>query len=634
MLCAHAAVMSLHNKEDEEDTKEVETRDTDSLLKFTDSKGELVRVHAQAGKCYKIVRYALSIGSFVLLLTFLAAAIILVALSPPCNSTLKPKDGLVWWKTTVIYQCYPRSFKDSNRDGNGDLKGILEKLEYLEDLGINAVWLNPIFKSPKKDNGYDISDYEAIDRLYGTEDDLKALINEMHSKGMHLILDFVPNHTSENHTWFIESRSSLTNSKRDWYIWANASSDGGPPNNWLSIFGGSAWTYDAKTKQYYLHQFSDFQPDLNYHNPEVRKAMEDVIRYWFDFGVDGFRIDAVIFLLEDPQLRNESINPNFNITSSNCSIDPNNTICYNSLIHNLTKDWSGIHDIIKGWRKIADSYTDKFLVGETYDPIETVVKYYGNHSDEFHFPFNFLLLSNTEWKGDVVSDLVSSWMEAMPDGAWPNWVLGNHDNSRIANKVGNYLARAINVLLLTLPGTPTTYYGEEIFMTDVYVPPAKRNDIYQNRDKERTPMQWKNVTNAGFTESDVDPWLPIAVNYSTFNVDVESSNSSSMLSLYKRVVKLITSEEAFRFAEYNKIMSNEDIFAFHRFHNGSKDEFVVVVNFSQSSTVANLTSITGSFNNASIELSSANSNQDGNRVDLSNITMAGGEAVVIHGYDE
>ena len=265
---------------------------------------------------FVIIRYILGVGSFVLLFVFLAAAITLVALSPSCSNI--PNDGLVWWKTTVIYQCYPRSFKDSDGDGSGDLIGVLNKVDYLNDVGINAVWLNPIFKSPQKDNGYDVSNYTDIDPLYGTLGNLSALLKELHSKGMHLVLDLVPNHTSEEHPWFVESRKSLDNPKRDWYVWANASEDGGPPNNWFSLFGGSAWTLDNTTNQYYLHQFSEFQPDLNYHNPEVQSAMEDVIKFWFDFGVDGFRIDAVIFLLEDPELHDEPPNPDFNQTAINC----------------------------------------------------------------------------------------------------------------------------------------------------------------------------------------------------------------------------------------------------------------------------------------------------------------------------
>lgn len=610
-----------------------ETDDEMATVNFVrDQDSDRVISYSQPqSKWFKIVRYALTILAFVLLVVFVATAITLIAFSPPCKDN---HDGLEWWKTTIIYQCYPRSFKDSNGDGNGDLAGIISKVDYLHGLGVDTVWLNPIFKSPQKDNGYDISDYMDIDPLYGTMADLKSLLSELHLKGMHLILDLVPNHTSEDHEWFIESRSSLDSLKRDWYVWANASSNGGPPNNWLSLFGGPAWSFDNRTNQYYLHQFSKFQPDLNYHNAEVKHAMEVIIKFWFDLGVDGFRIDAVIFLLEDPELRDEPINPDYDMDKFNCTKTNNrNRDCYNSLVHNCTKDYDGIHYIIKSWRNLTNTFTDspRFLVGETYDPVDVVMNYYGTDDDEFNFPFNFLLLNNTNWTGDNVSELVSTWMDALPEGAWPNWVLGNHDNPRIANKAGNHLAKALNVLLLTLPGTPTTYYGEEIFMTDVYVPPDKRQDIYQDRDKERTPMQWQNSTNAGFTNKNADPWLPVATNYSTYNVDVESSTNTSMLALYKRLVKLVTTEEAFRFADYNKVFSNRDLFAFHRFHNGTKKEYVVVVNFSQSNTTANLTSIKDTFPDAFIELSSAGTGRDGSDVNLGKIPLEAGEAVVIYG---
>ena len=585
------------------------------------------RAEAQ-GKVYKTIRYTLVALTFLLLAGLLIGAIILIALSPSC----KYQDDLEWWKTTVIYQCYPRSFKDSSGDGNGDLQGVISKVDYIHDLGVDTVWLNPIFKSPQKDNGYDISDYRDVDSLYGTIDDLKQLLSLLHKNGMHLLLDFVPNHTSDEHEWFKDSRSSKNSSKRDWYVWADPGEGGGPPNNWLSLFGGSAWGFDDETGQYFLHQFSEFQPDLNYHNPEVVQAMEDVIKYWLDMGVDGFRIDAVIFLLEDSQLRSEPIDPTFNDTY-NCTADHNaNRACYNSLVHTYTKDITGIHDIIRGWRNITNSYSDtaRFLVGETYDPVDVVMKYYGTNNDEFNFPFNFLLLSNTEWTGTSISQKVAQWMDALPAGAWPNWVLGNHDNPRIANNAGNYLARALNVLLLTLPGTPTTYYGEEIFMTDVYVPPDRRNDIYQDRDKERTPMQWDTSANAGFTNATTS-WLPVADNYTTYNVAVESSDPSSMLSLYKRLVKLITAEGAFRNADYEQVMNSTELFAYRRFHNDTKNEYLVVVNFSEASSTASLNSIKDQFLNPVVELSSAGTDRDGKSIDLGNVPLASGEALVIKG---
>lgn len=572
-------------------------------------------------KTYKYLRRVLGVGAFVMLLAFLATAITLIAVSPPCSE--KTVEELPWWKTTIIYQCYPRSFQDSDGDGNGDLNGIRSRINYFVDIGIETVWLNPIFTSPQRDNGYDISNFTDIDPLYGTLEDFAALLSELHNNGMHLLLDLVPNHTSDQHPWFQESRSSKNNPKRDWYIWADGKENGEPPNNWISVFSGSAWTYDNNTGQYYLHQFSEFQPDLNYYNPEVISAMEDVVKFWLNMGVDGFRIDAVKHLLEDPQLEDEPRNLDFNTTDPTCS-------CYSSLIHNLTTDYDGIHNITRGWRKILDSYSndshERFMVGEVYDPVETVMLYYGENNDEFHFPFNFFLLENSNWTGTAVSETVAHWLKNMPNGTWPNWVLGNHDNSRIASKAGIYLARALNVLLLTLPGTPTTYYGEEIQMTDVDIPHNKTHDLnHLDRDKERTPMQWNLSLNAGFT-SNSTPWLPVPDSYILYNVDVEMESNSTMLALYRMLVELRNNNTAFKYTDYESVQNSTAIYAYRRFHNSSSDQFLVVVNFSQQPTTAKFDAI---FSEPQIVLSS-NLNRTGT-VNLGSVDLLQGEALVIKG---
>lgn len=573
-------------------------------------------------KTYKYLRRVLGVGAFVMLLAFLATAITLIAVSPPCSE--KTVEELAWWKTTIIYQCYPRSFQDSDGDGNGDLNGIRSRINYFVDIGIETVWLNPIFTSPQRDNGYDISNFTDIDPLYGTLEDFVALLTDLHNNGIHLLLDLVPNHTSDQHPWFQESRSSKNNPKRDWYIWADGKENGEPPNNWISVFSGSAWTYDNSTGQYYLHQFSEFQPDLNYYNPEVISAMEDVVKFWLNMGVDGFRIDAVSHLLEDPQLQDEPRNPDFNTTDPTCS-------CYGSLIHNLTRDYDGIHNITRGWRKILDSYSndshERFMVGEVYDPVETVMLYYGENNDEFHFPFNFFLLENTNWTGTAVSETVAHWLENMPNGTWPNWVLGNHDNSRIASKAGIYLARALNVLLLTLPGTPTTYYGEEIQMTDVDIPHNKTHDLnHLDRDKERTPMQWNVSLNAGFT-SNSTPWLPVPNSYILYNVDFEMESNSTMLALYRMLVELRNNNTAFKYTDYESVQNSTAIYAYRRFHSSSNDQFLVVVNFSQQPTTAKFDAI---FSEPQIVLSS-NLNRTGT-VDLGSVDLLQGEALVIKGF--
>ena len=578
-----------------------------------------------ARKSYKIARIVLGIGTFLMLFGFLAIAITLVALSPPCSN----KPDLVWWKTTVIYQCYPLSFQDTSGNGIGDLNGIKQRAQYFKDIGVNTVWLNPIFKSPQKDNGYDISNFTDIDPLFGTLEDLRSLLDDLHNKGVHLLMDFVPNHTSDEHPWFVESRKSKDNPKRNWYVWADGNQFGGPPSNWIGVFGGSAWTLDNVTGQYYLHQFSTFQPDLNYSNPEVRAAMVDVLKFWLDFGVDGFRMDAVIFLLENPQFTNETLNPDFN--GPNCTTNISSPACYSYLNHSQTANYPGIHSIFREWRQAIDSYDERFMVGEAYASLETVLGYYGNNGSEFDFPFNFFLLGNTNWTGIEVSRIVSSWLDNMPEGAWPNWVLGNHDNPRIASKVGLYLARAMNTLLLTLPGTPTTYYGEELLMTDVYIPPNKTHDTFQGRDPERTPMQWNTSINAGF--STVDPWLPVADNYTTYNVETETKVKPSMLNLYKQLVQLRSENNAFLFTNYSLVLNTTDVYAYHRYHESSTDEFIVVVNFARNATTVSLENIPESFQNPQFELST-NLNKGGSTANLTAVDLDGGEAVVIRGTSQ
>ena len=561
------------------------------------------------------------IACLLIIATF--AATIGILFSPRAEEPIELK----WWQTTVIYQCYPLSFQDTDGNGMGDLRGIKQRANHFSDIGVDTVWLNPIFKSPQKDNGYDISDYKEIDSLFGTMYDFQSLLEQLHSTGIHLLMDFVPNHTSDEHPWFVESRSSKTNSKRHWYVWADPNEFGGPPSNWISVFGGSAWTFDEKTGQYYLHQFSGFQPDLNYSNPEVRAAMVDVLKYWLDLGVDGFRMDAVIFLLEDPNFTNETQDQTYNGPS--CATNISDPQCYGSLNHTKTTNYPGIQEIFREWRQIIDSYDDRFMVGEAYAPLKTVMEYYGSASNpEFDFPFNFFLLGNKNWTGVDVSGIVSDWLDNMPEGAWPNWVLGNHDNPRIASKVGLYLARALNVLLLTLPGTPTTYYGEEIFMTDVYIPPNKTHDKYEGRDKERTPMQWNSNTNAGFTTG--DPWLPVASNYTTYNVEVESANESSMLNLYKDLVRLRSSNLALKNIGYSLVLNTTDVYAYHRYHQSSSDEFIIVINFSTNSTTINLSAVSNTFRAPKYELSTIHADR-GKTVDLSSIKLDGGEAVIIRG---
>ncbi len=494
---------------------------------------------------------------------------------------------VLWWQSGIIYQIYPRSFKDGNGDGIGDLPGIIEKLDYLEGLGIAAIWLSPIFPSPMKDFGYDVSDYTGIHPMFGTMADFDRLLAEAHQRGLKVLLDLVPNHTSDEHPWFLESRSSRDNPKRDWYVWRDPAADGGPPNNWLSVFGGSAWEYDAQTGQYYLHSFVKEQPDLNYRNPEVLQAILDVMQFWLKKGVDGFRVDVITRLAKDREFRDEPLDPNWD------QVDP-----YNSLIHIYTKNMLETHPIIIEMRKVIDQYPDHMMVGETYMPNQELVAYYGQNLDECHLPFNFQLIT-TPWNAEDVRRAVDAYEAALPEGAWPNWVLGNHDRPRVASRVGAAQARVANMLLLTLRGTPTSYYGEEIGMHNVQIPPEFIQDppaINQpeiadivGRDPERTPMQWDGSANAGFTHPGVAPWLPLAEDYPQRNVALEAQDPRSMLNLYRRLATLHQAEPALHRGGYRSIEVGEpDLYVYERFEKGAH-RYLVVLNFGTGEHTLDLT---------------------------------------------
>jgi alpha-glucosidase len=442
--------------------------------------------------------------------------------------------GHSWWQTGVIYQIYPRSFFDSNNDGVGDLAGITGKLDYLRWLGVDALWLSPIYPSPMADFGYDISNYTNVHPLFGTLQDFDTLLQQAHQRDLKVILDYAPNHTSDEHPWFQEARSSRTNGKRDWYIWRDPAAGGGPPNNWTSLFGGSAWQFEPLTGQYYLHLFDVKQPDLNWRNAQVRQAMYDVLRFWFDRGVDGFRIDVLARLLKDDQIRDNPENPQWKPGDRPSA---RQVSCY-------TQDQPGIHEIMREIRAVVDSYSERFLIGELYMPVEYVVRYYGEQLDEIHLPFNFQLVTMPNWEARTIRQVVDEYEATLPSGAWPNWVLGNHDRPRIATRVGRERARTAQMLLLTLRGTPTCYYGDEVGMQDVAVPPelmhdppGKNNPAY-SRDPERTPMQWESSPNAGFCPPGVGPWLPVASDYQTYNVAVEQQDAKSFLTLVRTLLAI------------------------------------------------------------------------------------------------
>lgn len=485
------------------------------------------------------------------------------------------EGDFLWWQKGTIYQIYPRSFMDSNGDGTGDLKGIIQKLDYLKDLGVEGIWISPFYPSPMADNGYDVSDYTGIHPLFGTMEDFDLLIREIHNRDLKLILDFVPNHSSDEHPWFQESRSIRDNPKRDWYIWKDPKPDGSEPNNWLSEFGGPAWTLDKKTGQYYLHTYLDKQPDLNWWNPEVQEAILKCMQFWLDKGVDGFRVDVMWQMLKDRQFRDNPSNPDFTEDMSP----------YDRLLPVYSSDQPEVHDIVRKMRDLTDQYEDVVLIGEIYLPVSELVTYYGVDNKGAQLPFNFQLIE-LPWDAREIAASVNEYEASLPAGGWPNWVLGNHDKPRIATRVGLEQARVAAILLLTLRGTPTMYYGDEIGMQNVSIPPEKVQDPREKnvpgkglgRDPARTPMQWNTSENAGFTHS--EPWLPLMENYKEVNVAAELEDDSSMLSFYKSLINLRSSEPALNVGDFFPVPSSKNIFAYQR--SFSKKTFLIVLNLGSS----------------------------------------------------
>jgi alpha-glucosidase len=464
-----------------------------------------------------------------------------------------------WWERGVIYQIYPRSFLDSNGDGIGDLRGIQSKLDYLQWLGVDIIWISPIFPSPMADFGYDISNYVDIDPVFGTLHDFDTLLSDAHRRGLKVLLDYVPNHTSDQHPWFIESRSSRDNAKRGWYLWRDGKPDGGPPNNWLATFGGGAWEWDERTGQYYYHAFLKEQPDLDWRNPEVQQAMLNVMRFWLDRGVDGFRVDVMHHMLKDRELRDNPANPEWRAGSHP----------YRELLTTHTVDLPEVQEIVAQMRAVLEEYDDRMMVGEIYLPVERIMAYYGASGEGAHLPFNFQLIS-LPWNARHIAAAVERYEALLPSFGWPNWVLGNHDKPRVATRIGAAQARIAAMMLLTLRGTPTMYYGDEIGMCNVPIPSDKVQDPFEKnvpglglgRDPERTPMQWDASAQAGFTSA--SPWLPVAEDFSSINVAKAQSDPASLLWLYKRLIELRRAEAALSVGDFAHMPSGEDLMAYVR----------------------------------------------------------------------
>ena len=464
-----------------------------------------------------------------------------------------------WWQHGVIYEIYPRSFQDSDGDGIGDLRGILRRLDYLVKLGVDALWISPFYPSPMADFGYDVSDYCGIDPLFGTMHDFDQLLRGTHNRGLKLILDLVPNHTSDQHPWFLESRSSRENSKRDWYLWRDE------PNNWQSNFGGPAWEWDDITGQYYYHSFLKQQPDLNWRNPLVRRAIFEAMRFWLERGVDGFRVDVIWLMIKDDQFRDNPPNPAYR------SGQPSS----HRFLPVFNSNRPQVHEVVSEMRAVIDDYKDRVLIGEIYLPIPQLMTYYGKDLDGTQLPFNFQLLQ-TAWTADALARAISEYDNALPTGAWPNWVLGNHDNARIATRVGTHQAKLAAMLLLSLPGTITLYYGEEIGMTNVSIPPelvqdpAEKNEpgIGLGRDPERTPMPWDSSPLAGFTTG--RPWLPLGEDHASLNVANLDQDTESILHLYGTLIALRRSHPVLVTGELRSIAAANTVLSYERLGEGGR----------------------------------------------------------------
>ncbi|XP_072743584.1 maltase 1-like [Anoplolepis gracilipes] len=467
-----------------------------------------------------------------------------------------------WWKNAVFYQVYPRSFMDSNNDGVGDLKGITSKLQHFVDSGITGIWLSPIYASPMVDFGYDISDFKDVDPTFGTMQDLEGLIAQAKKLGIKVLLDLVPNHTSDKHEWF---RKSLVGEGKykDYYVWKTGKNDNqSPPNNWISVFSGPAWDFSKNRNQWYFHQFEYRQPDLNYSNPEVRDEMEDVIRFWLRKGIDGFRVDAVPHLFEDTNLSNEPRSYTPGATERD----------YTYLEHIYTKDDPRTYDLVASWRKVLDDYADyhnedeKVMMTEAYTSLENTTKYYKFGS---HVPFNFKFIMevNNVSKAKDFKRIIDNWISQTPNGESPNWVMGNHDRSRTASR---YLGRGdqMTMLEMILPGIAVTYNGEEIGMLDkrdiswedTQDPQACNagKDKYQSRsrDPNRTPFQWDATKNAGFSKAN-RTWLPIHENYIELNLAKQKIANESHYKIYTSLIKMRQREAALQYGNLKTLVQNK-----------------------------------------------------------------------------
>jgi alpha-glucosidase len=496
-----------------------------------------------------------------------------------------------WQNVNGIYQIYPRSFKDTNGDGVGDLAGITEKLDYIngkpDSLGINAIWLSPFYPSPMADFGYDISDYCDVNPLFGTLDDFKRLLDAAHARDIKVMIDYVPNHTSDEHPWFIESKSSRENEKRDWYVWRDPQPDGSPPNNWLSVFNGSAWEFDPASGQYYLHSFLSKQPDLNWSNPEVREAMCDVLRFWLDMGVDGIRADAVRWISKDPDLRDNPLNPDY---KEDAGMDP-----YHAQIQTYSRYGVHLFAHLRQISEVIESYPDRIILFEDYPDEALDLK--SQYTDFYAInpkvaaPFNFEGI-RSEFSAETFSGFINRFQMSIGDDARPFYCFGNHDVHRMVSRVGKEQAKLLGAMQLTLPGTPVIYYGDEIGLGDGDIPADRVHDPFEKqapglglgRDPERTPMQWSDEAFAGFSR--VEPWLPLAKDYSTENVATELHDPKSFLYMYRSLLSL-RDMHVLRFGSYEP-WEGSDEYVFGYFREDDESQILVLLNMSSEPTMRDI----------------------------------------------
>ena len=523
-----------------------------------------------------------------------------------------------WWQEGVVYQIYPRSFADSDGDGVGDLPGITARLGHLVDLGVDAVWLSPFYPSPMADFGYDISDYTDVHPLFGTLADFDRLVGEAHGHGIRVVVDFVPNHTSDRHPWFEASRSGRDNPKRDWYVWRDGAPDGGPPNNWLSAFPrvGRAWTFHEGSGQWYLHSFLPQQPDLNWDNPAVEAAMHDVLRFWLDRGVDGFRIDVAHKIGKDPDL------------ADNPPDVPREPGLAGG--RRRDEDWPSGIDRLRGIRRVLEEYEDRMAVGEVYVLDQTRLVTYVNAADGLHLAHNFVFLKQP-WSAQAFRTVVDEFEALAAPAAWPAWALNNHDHSRVASRYadggsGDGRARAAAVLLLTLRGTPFLFQGEELGLPDVPVPPERVVDV-DGRDPERAPLPWAPPSQAGpgagFTTG--EPWLPITRAADRLNVATQAADGRSTLAFYRRLLALRRAEPALRRGRYTSVDAGPGVFAFLR--DDGSGPLLVVLNFEARNRGLGL-EVPGA-GRAELLLSTVDGRTPGGRLDPARLELGPDEAVVL-----